>query len=197
MHIEKAIKNQNRNLKIFMMLMISMFLILPLALFLYGNINWFLLSYMIFVEFMIAFATISKYNSQKIKFNCSNNKLKLKLGILGETTLIFCDKISIVHTAKSKEDIEIIIISNTKIKNKRAKPINESFYKRYPMLAKKYENEKKENPEKNYYFFIIKKGGFYKYNLLDAIYKNSVKAVYTDETIENIKIARGQKEFID
>lgn len=197
MHIEKAIKNQKRNLKVFMILMISMSLILPLALFLYGNINWFLLSYMIFIEVMIICAIISKYNWGKIEFQCLNNKLKLKVGILGQTTLIFCEKISIVHTTKNKEEMEIIIISSTKIKNKRAKPINEGFYKRYPMLAKKYENEKKENPEKDYYFFIIKKGGFYKYNLLDVIYKNGVKAMYTDETIENITIARGQKEFID
>lgn len=197
MHIEKAIKNQKRNLKVFMILMISMSLILPLALFLYGNINWFLLSYMIFIEVMIICAIISKYNWGKIEFQCLNNKLKLKVGILGQTTLIFCEKISIVHTTKNKEEMEIIIISSTKIKNKRAKPINEGFYKRYPMLAKKYENEKKENPEKDYYFFIIKKGGFYKYNLLDVIYKNGVKAMYTDETIENIMIARGQKEFID
>ncbi len=197
MHIEKAIKNQKRNLKVFMILMISMSLILPLALFLYGNINWFLLSYMIFIEFMIVCAIISKYNWEKIEFQCLNNKLKLKIGILGQPTLIFCEKISIVHTTKNKEEMEIIIISSTKIKNKRAKPINEGFYKRYPMLAKKYENEKKENPEKDYYFLIIKKGGFYKYNLLDVIYKNGVKAMYTDETIENITIARGQKEFID
>ncbi|WP_032121298.1 hypothetical protein [Clostridium amazonitimonense] len=196
MDIKKAVKRQKKYFKIFMISMIFMFLILPLALFLYGNINWFLLSYMISVEIMIVFAIIYRCNWEALSFQCYNNKLKLKSGIIDQETMVFCDKISIIHTLKDKEDMEIIIVSSTKIRSKRSKPINKDFYKKYPVASMKYEKQKKLNPERDYYYLVIKKGGFYKYELLDVIYKNCVKAVYTEEAIENIKIARGQKELI-
>lgn len=43
-----------------------------------------------------------------------------------------------------------------------------------------------------YYFQVIRRGGLKKYLLLDLIYKNCVRATYTEESIQNIKIARGQ-----
>ena len=47
-------------------------------------------------------------------------------------------------------------------------------------------------PDTIFYYQVIKRGGLKKYLLLDTIYKNCVKAVYTDDCIQNIKIARGQ-----
>ena len=46
-----------------------------------------------------------------------------------------------------------------------------------------------------YYFQVINCGELNKYVLLDNIYRNCVNAVYTSSAIENIKIARGQKEI--
>ena len=70
--------------------------------------------------------------------------------------------------------------------------IDKNFFKRYPQVESEYNYIKKLNPGKDYYFQVIRRGGLKKYLLLDIIYKNCVKAVYTEESIQNIKIARGQ-----
>ena len=54
---------------------------------------------------------------------------------------------------------------------------------------------KRINKNTIYYFQIIKYGELKKYMLLDNIYKSCVNAIYTEAAIENIKIARGQKEI--
>ena len=91
--------------------------------------------------------------------------------------------------------MEIIIVTNVKFKNKRLKPITKGFMHRYPEVAKEYEKLHKKNPEIIYYFQIVRKGALKKYLMLDQIYKNCVKAVYTTSAIENIKIARGQNDI--
>jgi hypothetical protein len=63
------------------------------------------------------------------------------------------------------------------------------------MVNEEYIKIKKLNPENMFYFLTIRKGSLVKYNLLDTIFKNCVKATYTLDAIENIKIARGQKEI--
>ncbi len=72
------------------------------------------------------------------------------------------------------------------------RPVDKNFLKRYPQIAEEYNNIKQQNPLRDYYFQIVKRGGLRKYLLLDSIYKNCVKAIYTDDSIQNIKIARGQ-----
>ncbi len=195
MDINKAIRKQKKSYKIFMLSMCFIFLILPLVLFIYGNITFFLLSYLIFIEIMIILAMVGRKNWERLEFQCQNNRLKIKLGVFGKKYIVLCDKVVLVHTEKSREDIELILISSMKFRNKKFKPVSLDLFKKYPYAASQYEKIKKMHPEHSYYYMTIKNGGFYKYMLLDIIYKNCVKAVYTEEAIDSIKLARGQKEF--
>jgi hypothetical protein len=115
-----------------------------------------------------------------------------KVGIFAKEHLIICDKVVLVHTRKSDYDLEILLITSITFKNKVLRPIDKNFLKKYPQIAKKYDDIKQQNSKKDYYFQVVKRGGLKKYLLLDSIYKNCVKAIYTDESIQNIKIARGQ-----
>ena len=103
-----------------------------------------------------------------------------------------CDKVVLVHTSKSDYDLEIVLITSIIFKNKGLRPIDKNFLKRYPQIAEEYNDIKQQNPKRDYYWQVVKRGGLKKYLLLDSIYKNCVKAIYTDESIQNIKIARGQ-----
>lgn len=131
-------------------------------------------------------------NAYKVEYRCLNNRLIFKTGIFTKENLLICDKVALVHTNKSDYDLEIIVITSVVFKNKSLRPIDKNFLKRYNQLNENYLSIKEANPERNYYFQVIKRGGLKKYLLLDAIYKNCVKAIYTDESIQNIKIARGQ-----
>lgn len=192
MNIYTAIKREKFHLKVFLITMGIISVILPGALILTGLTSIFYMSYVIFIEFLIVIAIIIKMNAYKVEYRCLNNRLMFKAGIFSKENLIICDKVVLVHTSKSDYDLEIVIITSVVFKNRGLRPIDKNFLKRYPQITEEYNDIKKLNPKKDYYFQVIKRGGLKKYLLLDSIYKNCVKAIYTDESIQNIKIARGQ-----
>lgn len=192
MDIYTAVKKEKTHFKTFLVTMFIISIILPAALILTGLTNAFYIGYLIFIEFLIVIAVIIRFNSYSVEYRCMNNKLIFKTGIFTREYLIICDKVVLVHTNKSDYDLEIVIITNVAFKNKALRKVESDFLKRYPQVNKEFKRIKQLNPEKNYYFQVIRIGGLKKYLLLDSIYKNCVKAVYTDDSIQNIKIARGQ-----
>jgi hypothetical protein len=190
-NIYKALKREKKLHKMFYITMASIAIILPLAVFLTGLDTPLYLSYLLFIEILILLAVLNKINSTKLSYFCSNNRLKIKGGLFGKESLIFCDKVVLVHTEKIEEDMEIIIVTAVNFKNRSLKPMGKSFLKRHPLISNDY-LKIKENDQGIYYYQVIRRGALNKYILLDTIYKNCVKAVYTAEGIQNIKIARGQ-----
>lgn len=192
MNIYKALKKEKTDKKRIYIVLLIIAVILPVAVFLTGLTTTFYLLSLLFLEFLIFLTFISLMNSYKLKFSCSNNKLRVENGLLGKESLIFCDKVVLVHTEKMEEDMEIIIISSVSFRNRNLRPVVKGFLKRYPKIEREYEKLRMSNSDSIYYFQVIRRGGLKKYTLLDMIYKNCVKAVYTEECIQNIKIARGQ-----
>ena len=192
MNIYKALKREKKYLKRFYIVMIILEIIMPLAVYLTGLTTFFYISYLLFMELLIAVAIINKANYTRLKFLCSNNRLKFKSGLFSKENLIFCDKVRLVHTEKMEENMEIILLTSVNFKNKGLKLIGKNFLKKYFLISHEYLKIKEANPQTLYYYQIIKRGGLKKYMLLDTIYRNCVKAEYTEEGIQNIKIARGQ-----
>lgn len=191
MNIDKAIRKQRKSYKIFMLIMSFIFLVLPTILVateLYKNL--FLASYMVVIELLVAMSMFIRANHERLEFEYGNNKLKISVGIIRRNYIIFCDKIALVHTEDMDNDFSIFIVTTLKFRNKKIKLIKEDFLRRYPYLGQEYLKLKKKNPEKYFYYIVIKRGGLKKYPLLDTVYRNSIKAVFTDEAIENIKKAR-------
>ncbi|MBD7915806.1 hypothetical protein H9660_11690 [Clostridium sp. Sa3CUN1] len=195
MKILKALKRERKHKKYFFILMSTIFILLPLIAFLSQIKSVFLWSYLGLIESLIIVECINKLNYYNLKFSCINSKLKFKSGLFSSESVILCDKVVIVHTDKFKEEMDIILISTVKFRNKYLKPISKTFLKKYPEASEEYIRIKKINPEDNYYFQVIRKGALKKYILLDDIYKNCVRASYTASAIENIKIAREQIEL--
>ena len=195
MNINKALKKESKNKKWFYIIMLSLFIVLPSTTYLSGIKSLFVWSYLAFIEILIILILIIKTNNYKLDFVCNNNRLRMKSGLFAKESIILCDKVAVVHTEKQDEELEIIIITAVNFKNRGLKPITQGFIKRYPEAAQEYLRIKKLTPEHIFYFQIVRQGEFRKYELLDAIYKNCVRATYTSEAIENIKIARGQVGF--
>ena len=195
MKINKALKKEKRNNKIFFVFMSLLFIFLPIIAVLSQNKDLFFIIYLVIIETLIIIELIKKTNYNKLKFYCSNSKLKIKSGLFKREVNILCDKIALVHTIKSNKDIKIILISTSRFRNKNFKKISKEFLKNYSEASEEYLKIKKLNPEENYYFLIIKYGGLKKYILQDTIYINCVKASYTSSAIENIKVAREQVDL--
>lgn len=193
MIFEKAFKRQRRYNKVFIIMMVFLAIFLPSITYLAYISNLTMLIFLSIIEVLIFIVIIMKFNSCNLKFYYKNNILKLKSGIFSGYTYIQCDKVLLVHTDRNNDEIEIIIITSRK--NKKTKVITRKFKNKYRDIEDEYMRLKRIDQNTIYYFQIIKYGELKKYMLLDNIYKSCVNAIYTEAAIENIKIARGQKEI--
>lgn len=192
MDIFKALKKEKKAIKRFYIYMGILAVFLPTTLWLTGITTKFYILYVVFLELLIILAVLKKRDYTKIEYAYKNNRLKFKSGLFTQTNTILCDTIAIVHTDGMEDYMKIILVSNAKLRNRRMKPISNGFLARYPEVAELYKKLRKLEPNEKYYFQIVRKGGLKKYPFLDEIFKYCVRADYTEECIENIKIARGQ-----
>ena len=156
--------------------------------------NTFVYVYIAIIEFLILIAILARINICTLKFKYYNSRFKIRQGLFLRESIILCDNVAIVHTNKDRE-LEIIIVTSSKFRNKKARPIVKGFLKRYPEVEREYNRLKKINEEQTYYFQIIRNGSLRKYIFLENIYTTCVKSAYTPAAIESIKIARGQINF--
>lgn len=192
MNIYKAIKREKKYLKWFYIIMLIIAILLPFIVLLTDLTSVFYVAYLIFIEVLIFLSLIIKVNYHRLVYTYSNNRLRIRSGLFAKESIIFCDKVVIVHTEKMEDDMEIILITTVNFKNRGLKPITKGFLKKFPKLSGDYIKAKELELEKIFYYQVVKKGGLRKYLLLDIIYKTCVKAAYTEECIQNIKISRGQ-----
>ncbi|MPQ42528.1 hypothetical protein [Clostridium tarantellae] len=196
MYIDKAIKKQRNAYKIFIFSMIVMQVILPLVIIFLTLYTKFIIGYLIILEIFILIAIFMVYKDLALKYKCKNGFLVVKPSIVEKSKVINCEDVHLVHTSKSLDNMNILIILSCKKRRNSFKRININLLNKHPLLSKEYKKLTVLYPEKSFYYTIIKHGGLEKFKLLDLIYKNCVKAIYTDNSIENIKIAREQKEII-
>ncbi|WP_297520929.1 hypothetical protein [uncultured Clostridium sp.] len=194
MYIDKALKKQKAGYKRFNIVMIFMLILLPIVVFGLGMNKGIANTFLVILEIAIVLCMVVMKDRISLSYTCENNLLRLKQGIFKSYRRISCDKIKLIHTANKNGDIDIVIVTTTRIGNRQLRLVGRSFLNKYPMAGKEYKKLKKINPDKNYFYLVIKNGGYQKYVMLDAIYRNSVTATFTADTIENIKISRSQRE---
>ena len=195
MYIDKALKKQSAAYKRFNVFMVFILILLPLVVFGLGVNGGIIDIALIAIEIIIIACIFIMKDRTVLNYTCNNSILKLKQGVLSPYRKISCDKIKLIHTENKSGDIDLVIVTTTRIGNRQLRLVGRSFLNRYPMAAKEYRKVKKLNENKNYFYLVIKNGGYKKYHLLDDIYKSSVTATFTSDTIENIKISRSQKEI--
>ena len=136
---------------------------------------------------MITFVVLLRFNEEYIDFYWDRYKISIWCGITRVKFIITCEKVALIHSRDQGRNLEIIIITKSRFRNKRISPIDISFLKRNPYIAEMYNKIKIQNPEESYFYLIIKHGGFRKYILLDDLYKSCVQATFSDDAIEKIK----------
>jgi hypothetical protein len=186
MNINKAIRKQKKIFKRFMLSMGFIFLALPITLYFAKTFSTFLFIYLGIIEMLILIVMAIRLNRETLKVEYTN-KFKIQNGIFREKFMLICDKVEIIHTINEGKNIEIAIIMSSRVRNKRIKSIDSKFLKKNPWANKYYDNFKSINSNKDYFYTVIDKGGYNKYELLDLLYKYCVKAHFTDEAIKGIK----------
>jgi hypothetical protein len=187
MNINKAIRKQKKTYKRFMLSMCFIFVLLPIILIISKVTSIFFIAYLVCMELLISFVVLHRFNEEYIDFKRDGYHISIWCGISKAKFIITCKKVALVHVEGQGADLEIITITKSRFRNKRIHSIDISFLKRYPYVAQMYNKIKIEDPEEEYFYFIIKHGGFMKYILLDDLYKSSVHAVFSDDAIEKIK----------
>lgn len=187
MNIDKAIKKQKKSLNRFMLLMGFIFIFLPLALFLTNKVNYSYIIYLVIIEILIVFESLKRVDNFYLKFQCNPQNIVIKSGFLKQKYNVLCEKIAFVDVVDSGQTMSIIILTKSRFRNKKIKAINLQFLKRHAYTAEYYYKLKKRNPENDYYYIVIDKGGYKKYRLLDEIYKNCYDVSFSQKSIECIK----------
>ena len=187
MNINKAIRKQRKTYKRFMLSMCFIFVLLPIILIISKIINIFFIIYLICIEIMITLVLLLRFNEEFMEFKLYGYKISIWCGIAKMKFILICNKVAVVHTINRGVDLQIIIITKSRFRNKSINPIDIKFLQKYPYVAQMYNKIKVLDPEQEYFYITIRNGGFRKYNLLDDIYKSCVGAVFSDEAIEKIK----------
>ena len=195
MEINRALKRIRKKENIFFIIMGILAVLIPTLAYLANLKNTFIYVYIMIIEILILIAILSRINTCTLKFKYYNSRFKIRQGLFLRESIILCENVAIVHTSKEREDVEIIIVTSSKFRNKKARPVTKGFLKKYPEVEREYKRLKKINEEKTYYFQIIRNGSLRKYIFLENIYTTCVKSAYTPAAIESIKIARGQINF--
>ncbi|MGH4126144.1 MAG: hypothetical protein ACREV6_24830 [Clostridium sp.] len=187
MNINKAIRKQKKTYKGFMLSMCFIFVLLPIMLIVSKIANAYLVIYLVCNELLIAIVVILRFNEEYIDFKLEGYKISIWCGIAKVKFIIVCKKVAFVHTEDQGKNLELIIITKSKFRNKKIHLIDIYFLKNHPYVAQMYNKIKIENPEETYFYIIIKHGGFKKYILLDDLYRSCVGAIFSDDAIEKIK----------
>lgn len=195
MEINRALKRIRKKENMFFIIMGILAVSIPTLAYLANLKNTFIYVYIMIIEILILIAILSRINTCTLKFKYYNSRFKIKQGLFLRESIILCENVAIVHTSKEREDVEIIIVTSSKFRNKKARPVTKGFLKKYPEVEREYKRLKKINEEQTYYFQIIRNGSLRKYIFLENIYTTCVKSAYTPAAIESIKIARGQINF--
>ena len=195
MEINRALKRIRKKENIFFIIMGILSVLIPTLAYLANLKNTFVYVYIAIIEFLILIAILARINTCTLKFKYYNSRFKIRQGLFLRESIILCENVAIVHTSKEREDVEIIIVTSSKFRNKKARPVTKGFLKKYPEVEREYKRLKKINEEQTYYFQIIRNGSLRKYIFLENIYTTCVKSAYTPAAIESIKIARGQINF--
>ena len=187
MNINKAIRKQKKTYKCFMLSMCFIFVLLPITLIVSKIINMFFVIYLVCIEMLIVFDVIFRFIEEYIDFKWDGYKISIWCGIEKFKFIITCEKVALVHADGQGRNLEIIVITKSKFRNKRIYPVDIEFLKKYPYVAQMYNEIKIRNIEETYFYFTIKHGEFRKYILLNDLYKFCVQAVFSDDAIEKIK----------
>lgn len=201
MNIDKAIRKQKKSYKRFLLSMCFIFFALPAVLILSKKFYIFYIVYMIIVEFLILVSVFIRTSNESVKFKNDGYRLRLSLGITNKKLNIITDKVSLVHVEDVLSDkgevidFKIILITGSKFRSDKMLPVSINFLKKYSYVAYHYNRIKVIQPENNYYYTIIKRGGLNKYPLLDIIYKTCVYSYFTGEAVEKIKFYRKNSQY--
>lgn len=201
MNIDKAIRKQKKSYKRFLLSMCFIFFALPAILVLSKKVYTFYIIYLMIIEGLILISIYVRISNESLKFKNDGYRLNLSLGISNKKINIITDKVSLVHVQDTLSDkgevvdFKIILITTSKFRSDRMIPISINFLKKYSYVAYHYNRIKVMQPEYDYYYTIIKRGGLNKYPLLDIIYKTCVYSYFTGEAVEKIKFYRENSQY--
>ena len=163
MEINRALKRIRKKENIFFIIMGILAVLIPTLAYLANLKNTFIYVYIMIIEILILIAILSRINTCTLKFKYYNSRFKIRQGLFLRESIILCENVAIVHTSKEREDVEIIIVTSSKFRNKKARPVTKGFLKKYPEVEREYKRLKKINEEQTYYFQIIRNGSLRKY----------------------------------
>lgn len=187
MNLSKAIKKQNSYDNLFVLFMCFVFAILPVVLVTSHVVNIFFIIYLVILELLISLSIMVRISNSYLKHEYDGFMIRITDGLFKKNNNIVCEKVNFIHTENDGKDMKIILITRFRFRNKYLKLVGKNFLKRYPIAAEYYIKLKRNYPESQYYYVIIRNGGYKKYILLNTLFKVCMQSKFSDECIEQLK----------
>lgn len=187
MNVHKAIKKQKFRYRRFILAISVLIVALPVILFYSKQENIFFIIYLLFIELLIILFVMYRMNNEFLDYKIDINKIRISTGFPPKLISIPCDKVTFIHAEGSDKDIRIVIMCSEKFRNRCVRPVSSNFLKNYPYAGYYYGKLKKKNWKKEYFYCVIRTGGYNKYSLLDELYKGCTSTTFTEESISKIK----------
>lgn len=187
MDFDKALRKQTLKYRLFLLAMGFIFLFNPLALVITEVNEIKYVAILCLIEILIIIAVLVKIKNIYLKHVSLLDVIKIESGFPPQKVIIVYDSILGITVEGTGSNMKVVIITKGLRRGSSFKNLNlarlkkdTSFFK----LANKIAALKKEE---NLQYIIISSGGIKKYKLLDILYQRCSKAIFTSDSITEIK----------
>lgn len=140
------------------------------------------------IDMLLIINTIKILIDGYYDFSIINQRVKIKDSIIRKPMVIQAEKISYVEvTEKPREDFEILVVIEKGKRSKSFLNFDGEFIEKHSCYKELHQDIITNNPEKDYYAYLIKKGGARKYYYLYLLFKNSYNSKFSENSIILIK----------
>lgn len=146
------------------------------------------LSFAIALDLLLLLNIMRILSDSFFEFSITNQRIRIKDSIIRKPIIVQADRVAYVDIAeKAREDFDIITIIEKGKRHKNFQILDENFIKGHMQYKDVYSRFLKQNPEDEYYTYIIRKAGAKKYYYLYLLYKNAYHSEFTKNAVNLIK----------
>lgn len=187
MDFDKALRKQTLKYRLFLLAMGFIFLFNPLALVIAEAEEIRYIVILCLIETLIIVAILVKVKNLHLKTTLEMDTINIESGFPPKQALILLDSILGVAVENSGSNVRVILIIKGNKRSKLFKNVNLAKLKKEASFFSLVEKISRLKKEEKLQYFIISSGGIKKYKLLDILYKRCTKAIFTSNSITEIK----------
>lgn len=196
MKIKKQLKKEKSQKSRIIFLSVIIMIIVPYIIIVLSNQGsfhgWeenFAFSFAFIVDLLLIINIVKLKVDDSFDMAAKEGRIIIKDQILKPPFVLKAEKVTYVDAVdKSSIEFEIIIIMNNMKREKRFQKFNEGYVRQHSQYRRIYTHLMESREDKDFYFYIIGKGGAKKFYYLYLLFKNLYQAEFSKAAVEKVKM---------